>query len=94
MVYILDHEGGTRLQADKEDLRVLKRLVERARADGRVVGEALVENGVYVEDFGNKAEKRAPAEKQRSVSTYSVTKLYGGRVQLDSVHWNVSCGWA
>ena len=85
MVYILDHEGGTRLRADKEDLRVLKRLVERARAAGRVVGEALVESGVYVEDFGKKTEKRVSAEKQRPVSTYSVTKLYGGRVQLDSV---------
>ena len=45
MVYILGHAGGTRLRADKEDLRVLKRLVERAREDGRIVGEAAVEGG-------------------------------------------------
>ena len=73
MVYILDHEGGTRLRADKEDLKLLKRLVERARADGRIVGEAAVEGGVYVEDFGKQKGGGAAVEQQRKVSSYSIT---------------------
>ena len=74
--------GAVRMKLNKDEMKVLTKIRNRARDEGRIVGEAVMEDGLYRQRFGDSASVSRMSEMDNS---YHVsTSPYAGRMVVDS----------
>jgi len=71
LVFIFDGAGATRFRATKKNMIALKELVQEARLDGRVQGDAQLKKGVYIEDFAMKLGQGSSDSVEEELSNMS-----------------------
>ena len=81
--FIFTATGAVRICMTKDDYVKLAEITERAESEGRLTGSAELKNGLYEQSFGV-ITRNDNVSSDAKVNT--VTSMYGGRVQLDSVN--------
>ena len=74
--------GAVRLKLNKHEMKILASIRDNAQAEGRIVGESVMEDGLYRQRFGDSASVSRMSEMDNS---YHVsTSPYAGRMVVDS----------
>ena len=83
-VFIFMAKGAVRMKLLPADMQLLKEMTQRAVEDQRFQGRANLEQGLYVQHFGEKKESRVSWDDKRSEQTLNMS-TYSGRYVTDGL---------